>query len=829
MSRVSPLPFQTRHINGVKERFLALKQSYDQLGTSPSSADLRIIRQSSACVMLQAPTGIGKTLMAAEVLAAFSAQERVLWLWFAPFSGVVTQTKGFIKTQTPGLSLLDLETDRQDSKLVSGAVFVMTWQAVATRSKDARLARQSGDLGLGLDELVLIARTLGMRVGVVVDEAHHGFVKAPEASRFFKEVLQPDYVLLMTATPRDEDARVFSKQTGYELGSPESWASVPRAEGVDAQLLKVSVKAARFIARNQDDAQLVAFEEVAMSECAAMHRRIKDVLKEQGIGLVPLLLVQVPNGGDAISKAVGYLTGSLGFAPEAVKSHSSDEPDPNLLALAQDPSVEVIVFKMAIATGFDAPRAFTLAALRGTRDPGFGVQVVGRIMRVHRLLQGRLKTLPAILSNGYVFLANSEAQEGLVSAAARINQMPDQLASASPSAVVTVFAGEPHAQVVMPGQTISMLPSMQEGQGVSDEESSPPLPGYVVPSTEEQSGLFGLDLSTDDLSHGATGPTKLGAFFERGTGGSMHRYLRAEGVSEFLVAERLPPVPDDFEERLVAYVDFAAVLGDRTKVRTKLTERVTDVFTNEEPDDRNINANISAAAIAMRARQLAFAFEEADSRALLRALKERFRQAYVDEGHELPKSEEQLTRELELVLVRNSQLLKNAYRRLRSDDVQQVKVSIPAALDSAVELPAAKRNTHRVYPDSLGQTEKDFAELLDTSSDIDWWYRNTVGATRPDSVSLYRWSDGQGFFPDFAVKVKGRQEGEGVALIEVKGPHLQHYDRAKAAAKHVVYGKVFMVGREVGGESAGFRFWRLTDKGELVDDGPFEVTRLRYD
>lgn len=823
MSRISPLKFQTRHIEGLKERFFALRDSYDRLGKNPPAADLKLLRQSSACVMLQAPTGIGKTLMAAEVIAGFSAEEDVLWLWFAPFAGVVNQTKGSLKSQAPGLSLLDLETDRQESKLVAGAVFLMTWQSVATKTKDARLARQSGDLGLGVDELILVARNLGLRIGVVVDEAHHGFVKAAEASRFFKDVLQPDYVLLMTATPRDEDARSFSKQTGYEIGTPDTWASIPRSEGVDAELLKESVKAARFIARNQDDAQLVAFEEVAMSECATMHRRIKEVLKEQGVGLVPLMLVQVPNGGEAIAGAMTYLTKNLGFAPEAVKSHSSDEPDPNLLALANDPSVEVIVFKMAIATGFDAPRAFSLAALRGTRDSSFGVQVVGRIMRVHRLLQGRLKTLPSLLRFGYVFLANSEAQEGLISAAARINQMPDQLASATPSAVVTIIANEPHAQIVRPGGTLSLLPNFPDGEQDEDSEQR----GGLALAPVEQTGLFELDITQGDLAHGASGPTKLSNFFEQDSRVKVHRYAKAEGVPQQLVAERMSSVSDDFEERLVSFVDFAPVLGDRTKVRTKLTERVTDVFSGAIPDDRDIAANVSPVAIAKRARQLTFSFEDADDRLLLRALKERFRQAYVDEGHELPTSEEQLTRELELVLVRNPQLLKNAHRRLRSEDVVETKVSIPAFLESDVPLPVAKRATHRVFPSSLKSQEFEFAEYLDTANDIEWWYRNTVGAGRPDSVSLYRWSSGQGFFPDFVIQVNGRTTGGGIALIEVKGPHLQHFDRAKAGARHAVYGKVFMVGK--GGEGSGFRFWRLTDKDELVDDGPFEVSRLKYD
>ena len=53
--------------------------------------------------------------------------------------------------------------------------------------------------------------------------------------------------------------------------------------------------------------------------------------------------------------------------------------------------------------------------MRAARDEDFGIQLVGRILRVHRKLQGRARTksLPEILRYGYVFLADAEAQTGL--------------------------------------------------------------------------------------------------------------------------------------------------------------------------------------------------------------------------------------------------------------------------------------------------------------------------------------------------------------------------------------------------------------------------------
>lgn len=828
MSKSSPMPFQEKHIRVLVERFAHLKHCYDALGSNPDPVELDVLRKSSACVMLQAPTGIGKTLMACETLSRFSPDARVIWFWFAPFSGVIAQSKGALKAQAPGLTHLDIEVDRQALKLTPGGIFVLTWQTVAARSKDSRLSRQSGDAGLGIDDLVAQARLEGYSIGVVVDEAHHGFVKAKESSRFFADVLSPDYVLLMTATPRDSDASLFTKLTGYQIGSPSDWASVTRAEGVDAELLKCSIKAAKFIARNQDDAQLLEFEEVALSECAVMHRLIKKTLVDAGIKITPLMLVQVPNGGAAIEKAREYLTHQLKFGTEAVRVHSSDEPDPDLLAAANDPQVEVIVFKMAIATGFDAPRAFTLAALRGARDTNFGIQVVGRIMRVHRLLQGKRESIPPLLNYGYVFLANSEAQEGLLNAAEHINKMPEQLASSSPSTVITIVADSPVVQVIKPGENFSFMPRQDDMKAIAQFQAIEKVsPTQVM---KDQSSLFEkLAVSggaSSVMAHGFADTSALAKAFELDATSKKHQYPLKPFAPKDLVSERLPDKTDDFENRLVSHIDFTRVLGDRLIVRSKLTQRLTDVFTKDSPEDHDIWATYSTAAIAGKARQIAFAFEDADRRVILQALKNRFKQALTDGGHEVPESEEELTRQLEIVLVKNNQLIKSAHKRLRAQDILLTKAYLPEVLESLMPLTPAKRNVYGAFPENMSNQELEFAELLDTSDHVAWWYRNPPGAHRADAIGMYKWSGGIGFFPDFAVKIIGRTESDGVVLVEIKGPHIREFDRAKANAKHTEYGRVPMVGKA--GAEFGFRFWRLTEKDELIDDGPFEVSRLLY-
>lgn len=234
---------------------------------------------------------------------------------------------------------------------------------------------------------------------------------------------------------------------------------------------------------------------------------------------------------------------------------------------------------------------------------------------------------------------------------------------------------------------------------------------------------------------------------------------------------------------------------------------------------------MSVASIAQRARQIAFEYPDVDNRQFLQALRKRFRNALEAGGFELPETDEELTQQLELVLVRNPNLIRQAHKRCRASQIQAVSVTLPTIHQSKYRLELSKRNVYGIFPADLSPEELRFAEMLDIAPEVQWWHRNPV--RQPESVALYRWSSGVGFFPDFVVAVKDRKAGGGVALVEFKGPQLQQYDKNKAGAVHMHYGRTFMVG--VGSkDKKELRLFRLVD-GELVDDGLFEVGRLRYE
>lgn len=827
-------PFQEAVCTGIVARFDNVRELYTQLSQAAPDR-LREARRNDAALVLQAPTGAGKTLIAVEAMRRVSAKEPVLWFWFAPFTGLVEQSRRVIAAQAPELALFDLASDRQPDTVRGGGVFVVTWASLATRSAESRRARQTGDAGLALDLLLAQAREQGLRIGCVVDEAHHGFNRAAQARVFFTDVLQPDYALLMTATPRDADMAAFERATGYTVGEPADWASVSRSDAVEAGLLKRGVRMVRFVARDGDTAQLVDFERLALRECAALHRRIQGELRELGVALTPLMLVQVPDGKAAQEEARRHLVEALGFDASAVRVHTADEPDPDLLSLAQDPTVEVLVFKMAVALGFDAPRAFTLAALRGARDVDFGVQVIGRIVRRHALLQSRTD-LPLLLDNGYVFLANSESQAGLLQAGEQINTLTTQAPELGTQTVVTMVGDATRLQVVRSGEPLSLLvadgrATLVDTTGAAADGRGLGANAQVATALEQTpfASLAGATQALLEMSGGEARQAKaaspvLSAFALAGD--SLYRYPRRPDAPESLRGEALPPVSADFEAGLAAHVNFSAeVLNERTRHRVRVQRVEGGLFDGADSvaeDGQDVWASMSPEAVAERAEQIRLRLPDANDRELYARLLERFVEAIETSGADVPEDEEERMQQLDLVLVRRPTLLREAYRSMRRDHVQDIDVPLPAELHSDQRLRPASRGLYGVFPPGLNADELLIAEQLDVSPLVRWWHRNTP----PRGLALYRWDDGVGFYPDFVVCVEGRP-GSGIALLEPKGEHLWGKDSEvdKSAAVHPDHGRVFMVGRKRGQRE--FVFLRALG-GKLQSDGAFSIDRLKF-
>ena len=376
--------------------------------------------------LLRAPTGSGKTFVLGQVLQQVGQGCDVLWFWFVPFVTLVAQTLDALLHTAASLHPVPLAQGR-NQEVGAGTVLISTAQAVAR----AQWRKQGWDMD-GDDDtrtlaaLLARARAQGLEIGLVVDEAHIALDKGTEFGQF-AHWLDADYLLMATATPKDQRLNDFLAHAGRIA---QRQFSVSRDDVVAARLNKQYIEAVVY-SLGGSMGSVTDVRRTVLRQAWARNQAIARLLQQRNIACTPLLLVQVANGAGTVEEAARELMQHCGVAPEAIGQHSADEPDPVLMAaIANDTRKQVLIFKQSAGTGFDAPRAFVLASTKSVNDADFALQFMGRVMRVDRALRAAFAgqaEIPAALNTAFVYLANAEAQAGYEAAVQATSSVQSQL------------------------------------------------------------------------------------------------------------------------------------------------------------------------------------------------------------------------------------------------------------------------------------------------------------------------------------------------------------------------------------------------------------------
>lgn len=383
-------------------------------------------RQARPPCLLRSPTGSGKTYMLAKVLQRVSGQQPTLWLWFVPYLTLVAQTIDALVTEGVGLTAREFSTALNEEP-AANLVLLSTAQGVASaKGRASGYTAGNNDTARAIAPYLARARSMGLQIGLVVDEAHIALKSTTEFGEFAHWV-QADYFLMASATPRDAALNAFIEKAGY--GAIETFTA-SRADVVQARLNKQWIQAVVYNLRESMQS-VTDLDMTVLRRAWRQNRKIERDLRTLGLATVPLMLVQVANGEEAIREAFYFLTKNLGISPDVIGMHEAADPDPEMMAaIANDTRRQVLIFKQSAGTGFDAPRAFVLASTKHVNDADFATQFIGRIMRVPFELQQAFpdsNRVPPELDTAYVFLANPESQPGFAEAAAAIKGVKSQL------------------------------------------------------------------------------------------------------------------------------------------------------------------------------------------------------------------------------------------------------------------------------------------------------------------------------------------------------------------------------------------------------------------
>ncbi len=745
---------------------------------------LEQLKSQDSALLLEAPTGTGKTLMAGNVCEKLALQG-VVWFWFAPFSGITQQTESAIRSEFKNLRVRDLSQDRYPDQVQAGDLYVATWALIANTSTNIH---QTTETLPSLEDFIRQIRIRGLQIGVVVDEAHHTFSAQNKAFEAYKNVLAPDLTILVTATPNDSDITRFQRTVGLQNLHR---LSVSRERGVEARLLKKGVRVAIF--RANQYAQVVDYRKTALQMAVAHHRALKEILKNLGLTVTPLLLVQVDSSEGSVAQAEVWLQ-SMGFADSQVKKHTADEPNPALLADASDDAVEVLLFKMAVATGFDAPRAFTLCSMRATRDPDFGVQIVGRIMRVDRRLQPHLD-LPEALEFGSVFLADENVQEGLLGAAKRINQISDKYGELTNNVVVFTYLPEPMVAQIVDNQPLLFVPAPNP----QDQSFEPNQPEIILATTEPEQQSFFSFISKKDQKAYANIPVVV---MPTETTSTDFVYLLRNDLKfprkfkRAVVSLEQASILED----LVMQFPYDDVIEDARRSYVEVVMRSLEIFENKALESKKVRGLLTQKDLSLLAQKTLFNMRNGslDPTLVEEALRQGLQRVFERKGWAEADDPEKVIEGLQKILALNPGVLERTISSVVSKfTLGEDADSIPEKISSKSELAPSFKNVYRHMPADLNRWERAFAEVLDDEVSILWWHRNPDRKGYSVGIPIAGISPKQNnFYPDFIVGVQGRTKGEEeVLLVEIKG----EYNNArgdsveKAQSQHPDYGNVLML------------------------------------
>jgi type III restriction enzyme len=361
-------------------------------------------------VLLKAPTGAGKTVMAASLIERVVDQahlhpgldSNMAFIWFAPntlhIQSYVALSKFYEGTRR--LNCLDLNSLSSNPLLNPGDLLFVNW---ASLSSEKNIWRKPNESNTNLETLVENTKANSTKIILIIDEAHLGAFTGTQAIKV-RNLIGADVEILITATPNNV---------------PDLNVVVNRNEVIKQQLIKKSVRLNIGLNPDQQNSDNVhihllrkAFEK--KNELQRLYNA------EVGEGVVnPLILIQLPSDSTSLSEedisirktVEGLLNSDFNVSTNNGKlavwlSGEKDTDGLEDLNGFQD----VLIFKQAIAQGWDCPRAAILLNYRTIGSPNFGIQTVGRILRMPH----QKHYLNDELNYGYVYTDIQTSQIRLV-------------------------------------------------------------------------------------------------------------------------------------------------------------------------------------------------------------------------------------------------------------------------------------------------------------------------------------------------------------------------------------------------------------------------------
>ncbi len=385
-------PFQEKAVAELKDIFLSLWKTQGM----------------QIPLVFKSPTGSGKTVMLAQFLRDLVSDPRfqgndVGFIWMSKGPTLVEQSKNKLFQYYGGaseLELLDIN-DLNRKVLPKNSVFFVNWEKLKGQSKEVLKIRRENEQDISFDGMINETHEEKRKIVVIIDEEHLG-ADTEKALELIDGLIKPKIIIRVSATPKLAPSHldVVNQKAGI--------VDVSREDVIQEGLIKEKI-----IFQTKEDLLQKEFkgmdqDQVLLELAYEKREELLSYYKKLGIDINPLVLVQLPNDDQATSETTSnskkdlvlsflkqkkikdadvaiWLTGKEKINLENIESNTSN--------------VSFLIFKLAVATGWDCPRAGVLVMFREIGHPSFLIQTVGRILRMpHGIHYGKPE-----LNIGYLY------------------------------------------------------------------------------------------------------------------------------------------------------------------------------------------------------------------------------------------------------------------------------------------------------------------------------------------------------------------------------------------------------------------------------------------
>ncbi|MBS4770180.1 DEAD/DEAH box helicase family protein [Carnobacteriaceae bacterium zg-ZUI240] len=332
-------------------------------------------------IVMQSPTGSGKTIILVAYIEKYlDYHEDDIVCWFCPGKGELEeQSKEKMSRFSPSSKTGSL-FDILSSGFVSGTTYFINWETIT--KKDNTAIRESERKNLF--ERISEAHRKGKNFIVIIDEEHQN--NTSKADDIISS-LHAKYEIRVSATPNKRVVGEFHEIPEMDVINEEL---MTRFMYINKGLESVSVT------NPKNEA------EILLEKADEVRKEIAQAYSDEKEDIRPLVLVQFPNLNDELIEFVENKLNSMGYSYEnkllaswfsAENKEDKDKKSKKLgkinIGTTDEDSITknnatpvFLLFKQALATGWDCPRAKILVKLRENMSDTFEIQTLGRLRRM---------------------------------------------------------------------------------------------------------------------------------------------------------------------------------------------------------------------------------------------------------------------------------------------------------------------------------------------------------------------------------------------------------------------------------------------------------------